>query len=100
VAGLLAAGMFAATFEVGGAWLDIGRVDSLFLFLLLAAVAAARRATTWQGGALVGLLVFASSSRSRPPLGGRTDARLLGGHASAVGLAAAATAGLAVVVST
>ena len=37
-AALLAPGLFAATYRVGGAWLDIARVDSLFLLLLLASV--------------------------------------------------------------
>jgi len=37
-AGLMAAGLFAATYRLSGAWLDIGRVDSLFLVLLLAAL--------------------------------------------------------------
>ena len=60
VAGVVASGFFAATFEVGGAWLDIGRVDSLFLLFLLLAVAAGRRARDWPGGVLVGLLVFAA----------------------------------------
>jgi len=60
VAGLLAAGLFAATYEVGGAWLDIGRVDSLYLLFLLAAVAVARRATGVRGGLLVGGLVAAA----------------------------------------
>jgi len=31
----LAAGLFAATFRIGGAWFDIARVDSLFLALFL-----------------------------------------------------------------
>jgi hypothetical protein len=30
-AGLLAAGLFAATYRIGGAWLDLARVDALFL---------------------------------------------------------------------
>ena len=34
----LAAGLFAATFRIGGAWFDIARVDSLFLALFLAGV--------------------------------------------------------------
>jgi 4-amino-4-deoxy-L-arabinose transferase-like glycosyltransferase len=34
--GLLAAGLFAATFRAAGAWYDLARIDSLFLFLLLA----------------------------------------------------------------
>lgn len=58
VAGVVATGLFAAAFAIGGAWLDIGRVDSLLLFFLLASVAVARQARTWQGGVLVGLLVF------------------------------------------
>ncbi len=41
-AGLLAAGLFAATFRVAGAWFDIARVDSLFLFLFLCAMALVR----------------------------------------------------------
>ena len=34
-AGLVAAGLFAATFELSGAWLDLARVDALQLLLLL-----------------------------------------------------------------
>ncbi len=36
--GFVAAGSFAATFRLGGAWFDIARVDMLFIFLCLAAV--------------------------------------------------------------
>ena len=32
---VLASSLFAASYKLSGAWLDIGRVDSLFLFLLL-----------------------------------------------------------------
>ena len=60
VAGLVAAGLFAATYQASGAYFDLARVDSLFLLLLLAAIAVARRAQTWRGGAVVGLLVFLS----------------------------------------
>jgi hypothetical protein len=60
VAGLVAAGLFAATFSDGGAWLDIGRVDSLFLFFLLCSVAVARWAEHWAGGVLIGLFMSAS----------------------------------------
>ena len=35
---LAAAGLFAATFRLSGAWFDIARIDSLFLFFLLAAL--------------------------------------------------------------
>jgi 4-amino-4-deoxy-L-arabinose transferase-like glycosyltransferase len=34
--GILAAGLFAATYRIGGAWFDIARSDSLFLLFLLA----------------------------------------------------------------
>ncbi len=38
IATISAAGLFAATYRAGGAWLDIARVDSLFLFLTLLAI--------------------------------------------------------------
>jgi 4-amino-4-deoxy-L-arabinose transferase-like glycosyltransferase len=57
--GLLAAGMFAATYAACGAWLDIGRVDSLFLFLLLAAAYLLRTRETRGGAATAGLLLAA-----------------------------------------
>jgi hypothetical protein len=60
VAGWLAAGLFAATYQVGGAWLDVGRVDSLYLLLLLVTFAVARRAADGRDGVLVGLLAFAA----------------------------------------
>lgn len=60
LAGVVAAGLFAATYQVGGAWLDIGRVDSLYLFLLLLAVAMARRAEGVAGGVGAGLLMSAA----------------------------------------
>jgi dolichyl-phosphate-mannose-protein mannosyltransferase len=58
VAGVLASGLYTATFAVSGAWFDIGRVDSLALFLLLAALYVARRADGISGGLAVGALVF------------------------------------------
>ena len=58
VAGVVASGLFTATFAVSGAWLDIGRVDSMALLLLLAAVYQARRAQGISGGIVVGILVF------------------------------------------
>ena len=57
--GLLAAGLFAATFRAGGAWFDVARVDSLFLFFLLWALYQSRFAPPSLGSAaLVGLLFF------------------------------------------
>ncbi len=58
VAGVVASGLFTATFAVSGAWLDIGRVDSLALFLLLAALYRARYAQGLSGGMVVGVLTF------------------------------------------
>ena len=58
VAGIVASGLFTATFAVSGAWFDIGRVDSLALLLLLLALSAARRATSGGAGAGVGLFIF------------------------------------------
>jgi 4-amino-4-deoxy-L-arabinose transferase-like glycosyltransferase len=37
-AGLLASGLFAATYRIGGAWFDLARPDILFLLLLLIAI--------------------------------------------------------------
>jgi hypothetical protein len=39
-AGLIGAGLFAATYGLSGAWFDLARVDSLFLFLTLSAIVA------------------------------------------------------------
>ena len=50
IAGVLAAGLFAATFRISGAWFDTGRVDALFLALTLAALAWGWRARTARGG--------------------------------------------------
>lgn len=57
-AAVIAAGLFAATYKLGGAWLDLGRVDSLFLALVLGGIVWLRRgAHAVRGGALAGLLV-------------------------------------------
>ena len=61
VAGIVAAGLFAAAFRLTGAWFDIARVDSLFLFLLLAAVLVSRRSSNWLGGAAAGGLLALSA---------------------------------------
>lgn len=60
LAGLVAAGAYAGTFQLSGSWADIGRVDSLMLALLLAGVVAAQRASTIRHGLLVGLLLGAA----------------------------------------
>jgi len=48
-AGVLGACLFAATFQIGGAWFDLARVDSLYLLLLLGAVVLARFSTSSRG---------------------------------------------------
>lgn len=53
---ILAAGMFAATFEIGGAWLDLARVDSLFVLFLLAGFYVIKPAESVGAYALAGLL--------------------------------------------
>ena len=55
-AGGLAAGMFAATFRIGGAWFDIARVDSLFLMLLLIGLYIVRFQTAYAPLVCAGLL--------------------------------------------
>ncbi len=59
-AAVAAAGLFAATFAISGAWLDTGRVDSLFLALTLGAVAWGRRARGVRGGIALGAIAFAA----------------------------------------
>lgn len=36
--GMLSAGLYAATFRIGGSWFDIARVDSLFMLFLLSGI--------------------------------------------------------------
>jgi hypothetical protein len=60
LAGVLAAGFFAGTFGLSGAWFDLGRVDSLMLALLLGALFGLRFATTVLGGCAAGALAAAA----------------------------------------
>jgi len=60
LAGIVAGGVYAATFRLSGAWADIGRVDSLFLALTLWALERSRRARTRRDGMIVGVLFFLS----------------------------------------
>ncbi|HEY3295517.1 MAG TPA: glycosyltransferase family 39 protein [bacterium] len=55
-AGLIAAGLYASTYYLTGAWLDIARVDALFVFFLLLAVGALRFHPTRTGWILAALL--------------------------------------------
>jgi 4-amino-4-deoxy-L-arabinose transferase-like glycosyltransferase len=58
--GAIASCIFAATFEISGAWFDLARVDSLFLFLMLASVYVIRFFPSRRGSVLAGLLVSLS----------------------------------------
>jgi len=55
-AGLLAAGLLAASFEISGAWFDIARVDALFLLFTLASLSLLRFGKTLSAAALAGAL--------------------------------------------
>lgn len=66
LAGLVAAGLFGACYHAGGAWLDLARVDSLFLCLSLASAFVLREARTWRGPAAAGLLACAACLTKQP----------------------------------
>ena len=52
---LLAAALYAATFHASGGWMDLARVDSLFVFFLVLGVAVLRNTSGAGGAALAGL---------------------------------------------
>jgi len=56
--GLLAAGLFCATFRFAGAWFDVGRVDALSLALTLGALAWLEARASVRAALLGGLLCF------------------------------------------
>jgi hypothetical protein len=58
--GIVASCLFAATFRTGGAWFDVARPDSLFLFFLLAALYVLRFGTSVKSHALAGVFVALS----------------------------------------
>lgn len=68
VAGLAAAGLFAATFRIGGAWLDLARVDSLFLAFFLLGLVELRRGTTIGDHVLAGTWFALASLTKQPAL--------------------------------
>ncbi len=57
---LLASGLFAAAFKISGAWLDIARVDSLYLFWFLLGVYLMRWHQSLWGGILAGICLACS----------------------------------------
>jgi Dolichyl-phosphate-mannose-protein mannosyltransferase len=60
-AGTGAAGLFAATYFAAGDWMDIGRVDSLFLALSLGALYAVRWMRRTPGAVVAGILLAAAA---------------------------------------
>ena len=58
--GILASSLYAATFRLSGAWFDVGRVDSLFLFLLLLAIYIIRFHQTYSAYLLAGICLACS----------------------------------------
>ena len=60
ISGVILAGLYAATYEIGGTWFDIARVDSLFLLLLLGAVFLLRFGNTTATMVWAGLLLAAA----------------------------------------
>ena len=68
VAAIVAAGLFAATYPLGGAWLDLGRVDSLYLCLALATGALIARATRPAHYAIAGLFAVLALLAKQPIL--------------------------------
>ncbi len=100
VAGLVAAGLFAGTYRVSGAWFDAARVDSLFVALLLAAVLAGLRARTWRGGLVTGgLLALAFLTKQNALVVAIPMLFYLGLRRRSVGVVAAATLAVAAVSS-
>lgn len=68
--GLAAAAFLAGTYPLSGAWFDIGRVDNLFLFFLLAGLFVARSGSSVAhlagGGALMALAYFSKQTALLP----------------------------------
>ncbi len=55
--GLLASGFFAATYPISGTWFDLGRVDMLFMLLLLAGLYVIRFHISLRSAILAGVLM-------------------------------------------
>lgn len=56
VPGITAAGIYIASYRMSGAWMDLAKTDSLFLFFLVAAFIIGQRARRWPGWLLSGVL--------------------------------------------
>ncbi|TDJ65865.1 MAG: hypothetical protein E2O39_17415 [Planctomycetota bacterium] len=69
LAGLFAIGLFAATYRFSGAWLDVGRVDSLFLALTLGGAYALRSTRGVPGAVIAAALLFLAFFTKQSALG-------------------------------
>ncbi len=70
--GMIAAGVFAASFAASGGWFDIGRVDSLFILLVLLAIYQirfARGRLGWIAAGIVIALAYATKQTALVALG-------------------------------
>ena len=56
--GILSAGLFAATFKISGGWYDIARLDTLYLFFIIASVYLLRFGTDVKSIVFAALLMF------------------------------------------
>jgi hypothetical protein len=56
IPGIMAAGIYIASYRLSGAWMDLAKTDALFLFILLAAFIIGQRAQRWPGWVLSGIL--------------------------------------------
>jgi Dolichyl-phosphate-mannose-protein mannosyltransferase len=103
-AGTGAAGVFAATYFAAGDWLDIGRVDSLFLALSIGALYAVRWMRSTPGAVVAGILLAAAALTKQTALAELVavpGVLLLGprrGLARVTGLTALAVLGLSTLV--
>jgi len=103
-AGIGAAGVFAATYFATDTWLDVGRVDSLFLALSIGGLYAARHMRGPGGAIAAGVLLAAAALTKQTGLaeGGAVIAALLAGPrprlACVAALAEAAVLGISTLV--
>ncbi len=101
VSGVVAAGLYAASYRVSGAWADTARVDSLLLAFLLAAILIGLRGSTVRRGTAVGGLLFLAFLTKQNALFVAAPVLVeLLMYRRRVGIAATATLGLGVVAST
>lgn len=60
-AGIISAGLFAAAYEATGSWMDIARVDSLFIFWVVLGIFTATRWAGRMGSAVITALIFSAA---------------------------------------